>query len=88
MELSTSYFATCTKAEVLLLEDLAREHRHCLRVKHVETPHAVQIVIESDSQQLRDYIFYMLQRLRNQQRALERTLGRSPLEGSSREPAA
>ncbi|MEB3198793.1 MAG: hypothetical protein VKP62_16490 [Candidatus Sericytochromatia bacterium] len=72
MELSTSYFATCTKAELILLEDLAREHRQRLRVKHIETPHATQIVIESDSEQLRDFIYFMLQRLRSQQRALER----------------
>ena len=75
MEMSTSYFATCTKAEVLLLEDLAREHRHRLRVKHIETPHSMQIVIETDSQQLRDYIYFMLQRLRNQQRALDKAFG-------------
>ena len=76
MEMSTSYFATCTKAEVLLLEELAREHRHRLRVKHIETPHSMQIVIETDSQQLRDYIYFMLQRLRSQQRALEKVVGR------------
>lgn len=76
MEMSTSYFATCTKAEVLLLEELAREHRHRLRVKHIETPHSMQIVIETDSQQLRDYIYFMLQRLRSQQRALEKLFGR------------
>jgi len=72
MDMSTSYFATCTKAEVLLLEELAREHRHKLRVKHIETPHSMQIVIETDSQQLRDYIYFMLQRLRNQQKSLEK----------------
>ena len=72
MDLSTSYFASCTKAELLLLEALAAEHRHRLLVKHLETPHAMQIVIETDSTQLRDYIYFMLQRLRSQQRHLER----------------
>ncbi len=71
MELSTSYFATCTKAEVLLLEELAQEHRNRLRLKHVETPHSLQIVVETDSRQLRDYIYFMLQRLRSQQHTLE-----------------
>lgn len=72
MDLSTSYFATCTRSEVLLLEELAREHQHKLRIKHIETPHAMQIIIETDSQQLRDYIYFMLQRLRNDQKDLEK----------------
>lgn len=86
MELSTSYFATCTKAELILLEDLAREHQQRLRVKHIETPHALQIVLEADSEQLRDYIYFMLQRLRQQQRHLERTYGRGFTDGSIRRP--
>ena len=84
MELSTSYFATCTKAEVLLLEELSKEHRHKLKVKHIETPHSMQIVIETDSQQLRDYIYFMLQRLRNQQKALEKVLNGASVEVGSR----
>ena len=72
MDMSTSYFATCTRAEVLLLEELAKEHRHKLRLKHIETPHSMQIIIETDSQQLRDYIYFMLQRLRTQQKSLEK----------------
>jgi hypothetical protein len=72
MDMSTSYFATCTKSEVLLLEELAKEHHHKLRIKHIETPHSMQIVIETDSQQLRDYIYFMLQRLRDQQRSFEK----------------
>lgn len=85
MELSTSYFATCTKAEVLLLEDLAKEHRHKLRVKHIETPHSMQIVIETDSQQLRDYIYFMLQRLRNQQKALDKVFNHAAEAGAWQE---
>ena len=69
--MSTSYFATCTKSEVLLLEELAKEHRHKLRIKHIETPHSMQIVIETDSPQLKEYIYFMLQRLRNRQKSLE-----------------
>lgn len=86
MEMSTSYFATCTKAEVLLLEELAREHHQRLRVKHIETQHSIQIAIETDSQQLRDYIYFMLQRLRNQQRSLERMFGRPVLETGTLDP--
>ena len=82
MSLSTSYFATCTKAEVLLLQDLAKEHRHKLKVRHIETPHAIQIVLETDSQQLRDYIYFMLQRLRQQQQSLERTLSTEAAEAA------
>jgi hypothetical protein len=78
MDLSTSYFATCTKAEVLLLEELAKEHRHKLRIKHIETPHSMQIIIETDSQQLRDYIYFMLQRLRNAQKNLEKVYNGAP----------
>jgi hypothetical protein len=86
VELSTSYFATCTKAELILLEDLAKEHRQRLRVKHMETPHALQIVIETDSEQLRDFIYFMLQRLRLQQRNLERRYGRAFAESMGRRP--
>ncbi|MEB3284295.1 MAG: hypothetical protein VKN33_03300 [Candidatus Sericytochromatia bacterium] len=92
MELSTSYFATCTKAELILLEDLAQEHQQKLRVKHIETPHALQIVIETESEQLRDFIYFMLQRLRQQQRSLERTygplFGEYPARRSTPPPAA
>ncbi len=90
MELSTSYFATCTKAEVLLLQELAKEHRNRLRVKQLETTHAMQIVIETDGQQLRDYIYFMLQRLRDRQRALEKVFndppGQASLENAPRRP--
>jgi hypothetical protein len=83
--MSTSYFATCTRAEVLLLEELAKEHRHKLRLKHIETPHSMQIIIETDSQQLRDYIYFMLQRLRNQQKALEKVYNNPAEEEARRE---
>lgn len=82
MDMSTSYFATCTRAEVLLLEELAKEHRHKLRLKHIETPHSMQIIIETDSQQLRDYIYFMLQRLRTQQKSLEKAFNTPAAEPS------
>jgi len=85
MDLSTSYFATCTKAEVLLLEELAKEHRHKLRIKHIEAPHSMQIIIETDSQQLRDYIYFMLQRLRNQQKSLEKVFNSAQAEAEAQE---
>ena len=85
MDLSTSYFATCTKAEVLLLEELAKEHRHKLRIKHIETPHSMQIIIETDSQQLRDYIYFMLQSLRSQQKSLEKVFNSAQAEAEAQE---
>jgi hypothetical protein len=69
----------------LLLEELAKEHRHKLRIKHIETPHSMQIIIETDSQQLRDYIYLMLQRLRNQQKSLEKVFNSAPVESEERE---
>ena len=87
MDMSTSYFATCTRAEVLLLEELAKEHRHKLRLKHIETPHSMQIIIETDSQQLRDYIYFMLQRLRSQQKALEKVFNGPVVEDARMEEA-
>jgi hypothetical protein len=68
----SSYFATCNLAEAMLLESLAFEHSHHLKLKHIETPHATQIITESDSEPLRDYVHFMLQRFRDRQRHLER----------------
>jgi hypothetical protein len=40
-------------------------------------------VIETDSQQLRDYIYFMLQRLRNQQKQLEKVFNGAQQEKTS-----
>jgi hypothetical protein len=45
----------------------------------------MQIIIETDSQQLRDYIYFMLQRLRNQQKSLEKVFNTTPVEAEALE---
>lgn len=80
MEMSTSYFATCSKAETMLLEELAKEHRGNLTIKRIETPHSMQIVIETTSQQLRDFIYFMLQKLRSNQKAFQKCHGLPPVD--------
>lgn len=64
-------FNVCTRAEVLLLLDLAREHEPHIRLSFKELPDTLQIFAEADSPELSEYLQFMLRQLREQQLAIE-----------------
>lgn len=63
----THQFSVCSKAEVLLLLELAREHEPHIQLSFKEYGEILQIYLETDSQELGAYLNYMLRRLRDQQ---------------------
>jgi hypothetical protein len=69
----THQFTACSKAEVLLLLDLAREHEPHVHLSFREVGDVLQIYLEADSTELSDYLRFMLARLRDQQHRIETT---------------
>lgn len=67
----THQFSVCSKAEVMLLLELAREHEPHIHLSFREYGDILQIYLETDSQQLSDYLNFMLKRLREQQMEIE-----------------
>lgn len=67
----THQFAACSKAEVLLLLELAREHEPHVQLAYREYGEVLQIYLETDSPELSAYLNYMVARLRDEQVALE-----------------
>lgn len=66
----THQFSVCSKSEVLLLLDLAREHEPHIRLSFREYGDILQIYLETDSAELSAYLNYMLTRLREGQGAI------------------
>lgn len=67
----THQFSVCSKAEVLLLLELAREHEPHINLSFREYGEILQIYLETDSTELSAYLHFMLSRLREQQRQIE-----------------
>lgn len=67
----THQFSVCSKAEVMLLLELAREHEPHIHLSFREYGEILQIYLETDSVELSEYLNYMLKRLREQQLAIE-----------------
>lgn len=65
------YLPAANGAEQVLLEELAREHSRHLTVYSRQIRDTAQLFFEADSQSLASYIWYMLARLRRQQRKIE-----------------
>lgn len=65
------YLPAANGAEQLLLEELAREHVRHLAVHSRQVRDTAQLFFEADDQSLASYIWYMLARLRRQQRQVE-----------------
>lgn len=65
------YLPAANGAEQLLLEELAREHVRHLAVHSRQVRDTAQLFFEADEQSLASYIWYMLARLRRQQREVE-----------------
>jgi hypothetical protein len=66
----THQFSACSKSEVMLLLDLAREHEPHVRLDFREYGDVLQIYLETDSPELSAYLNFMLARLRDRQGAL------------------
>lgn len=66
-------FNVYNKAEVLLLLELAREHEPHIHLGFKELPESLQLYVETDCQELSDYIQFMLGELRRKQLAMEAT---------------
>jgi len=66
----THQFSVCSKSEVLLLLDLAREHEPHIQLSFREYGDILQIYLETDTPELSAYLNYMLGRLREDQGAL------------------
>lgn len=66
----THQFSVCSKSEVLLLLDLAREHEPHVQLSFREYGDVLQIYLETDSPELSAYLNFMVERLREGQGAL------------------
>lgn len=66
----THQFSVCSKSEVLLLLDLAREHEPHIQLSYREYGDILQIYLETDTPELSAYLNFMLARLRQEQEAL------------------
>lgn len=69
--MKTHQFSVCSKAEVLLLLELAREHEPHIHLSFREYGEILQLYLETDSTELSAYLGFMLSRLREQQRQIE-----------------
>lgn len=74
----TYQFSIYSRAEALLLMELAHEHRHEVITRSRETSFFTEIAVHPEYTQLQDYFDYMLHRLRDRQRSLEAVYRRTP----------
>lgn len=77
----THQFSVCSKPEVLLLLDLAREHEPHVQLSFREYGDILQIYLETDTPELSGYLNYMIKRLREEQAGLESRLQLATSEG-------
>lgn len=68
-----SHFTVCSKPEMMLLNDLSREFGGRMKVVKSKTHDSEQVTIETDTTQLRDFIFYKINNLRDNKQKLEKT---------------
>lgn len=66
----THQFSVCSKSEVMLLLDLAREHEPHIQLSFREYGDILQIYLETDSPELSAYLNFMLEQLREKQTAI------------------
>ncbi len=76
----TYQFSIYSRAEAMLLMELAHEHRSEVVTRCRETNFFTEVSVHPEYTQLQDYFDYMLHRLRERQRQLEAIYRRSPTE--------
>lgn len=76
----TYQFSIYSRAEAMLLMELAHEHRSEVVTRCRETNFFTEVSVHPEYSQLQDYFDYMLHRLRERQRLLEALYRRSPSE--------
>ncbi|MNR85316.1 hypothetical protein D3C72_161440 [compost metagenome] len=84
----TYQFSIYSRAEAMLLLELAHEHRKSVVSRCRETNFFTEISVHPEYGELQDYFDFMLRRLREQQRQLEAIYRRSPSENKRPAPAA
>ncbi len=65
------YLPAATGSEQILLDELSREHSRHLNVHCRQSKDVCQIFFEVDSQSLAGYVWFLLARLKSQQRRVE-----------------
>jgi hypothetical protein len=83
----TYQFSIYSRAEAMLLLELAYEHRKSVISRSRETNFFTEISVHPEYTELQDYFDFMLRRLREQQRQLEAIYRRSPSENKRPTPA-
>ncbi|HEY9856431.1 MAG TPA: hypothetical protein V6D05_11880, partial [Stenomitos sp.] len=76
----TYQFSIYSRAEAMLLMELAHEHRSEVVTRCRETNFFTEVSVHPEYTQLQDYFDFMLHRLRERQRQLEAIYRRSPSE--------
>lgn len=76
----TYQFSIYSRAEAMLLLELAHEHKSEVVTRCRETNFFTEISVHPECGELQDYFDYMLHRLRERQRQLEAVYRRSPTE--------
>lgn len=76
----TYQFSIYSRAEAMLLMELAHEHRSEVVTRCRETNFFTEVSVHPEYVQLQDYFDFMLHRLRERQRQLEAVYRRSPTE--------
>lgn len=79
----TYQFSIYSRAEAMLLMELAYEHRSEVVTRCRETNFFTEVSVHPEYTQLQDYFDFMLHRLRDRQRQLEAIYRRSPTEKPS-----
>ncbi len=82
----TYQFSIYSRAEAMLLLELAYEHRESVVSRCRETNFFTEIAVHPEYGELQDYFDFMLKRLREQQRHLEAIYRRSPSENRRPSP--
>ncbi|MNL38899.1 hypothetical protein D3C87_1611440 [compost metagenome] len=84
----TYQFSIYSRAEAMLLLELAHEHKSEVVTRCRETNFFTEISVHPECVQLQEYFDYMLHRLRDRQRQFEALYRRSPSEKPVATPAS